>query len=56
MGYLQEFEAELVNLLKTAPGPDAIVNWVKDEILKSYRNGLAEGRKTSASSRRSKQE
>ena len=42
MGYMHEFERELrARLLDIEPGADELVQWLKDQMLQSYRNGLA---------------
>ena len=46
MTYLQQFEVELTKKLNS--GTDntaAIVRWVSEKVLESYRNGLAAGEK-----------
>jgi hypothetical protein len=40
MGHLQTFEAELRGRLEQGD-LEALVKWVKDQVLASYRNGLA---------------
>jgi hypothetical protein len=40
MGHLQNFEAELRNHI-ASDDTDTLVSWVKEQVLQSYRNGLA---------------
>jgi hypothetical protein len=40
MGHLQTFEAELRGRLEEGD-VEALVKWVKEQVLASYRNGLA---------------
>ena len=39
MSYIEQFEAELVKKLQSAEDPAAIVRWVSEKVLESYRNG-----------------
>ena len=43
MGYMNEFEEQLRAKLdgKMEEEPDDLVQWLKEQILQSYRNGLA---------------
>ena len=45
MTYIEQFEQELVKKLQSAEEPAAIVRWVSEEVVKSYRNGIATGQK-----------
>lgn len=42
MGHLESIEQELRELLTHAE-PEAVVSWVKERVLQSYKNGLARG-------------
>lgn len=46
MSYIQEFEAELmVKLGSSTESSEAIVRWVSEKVLESYRNGIVAGQK-----------
>ncbi len=45
MTYIEQFEQELVKKLQGTEEPAAIVRWVSEEVVKSYRNGIATGQK-----------
>ncbi len=45
MTYIHEFEAELVKKLEGAEDTAAIVRWVSEKVLESYRNGITAGQK-----------
>jgi hypothetical protein len=47
MGYMDELEANLRRILDAVPGKgrDAIIRLMKEEVLRSYKNGLAAGRR-----------
>jgi hypothetical protein len=45
MSYIEEFEAELVKKLQSNEAPAAIVRWVSEKVLESYRNGITAGQK-----------
>ena len=45
MSYIEQFEAELVKKLRSAEDPAAIVRWVSEKVLESYRNGITAGQK-----------
>jgi hypothetical protein len=44
MNYLSEFEQTLARKLVSNETADAIVRWVSEEVLKSYRNGIKAGK------------
>jgi len=44
MGYINDFERDLrarIEALEPGVEPDALVQWLKDQMLQSYRNGLS---------------
>lgn len=43
--YIQEFEAELLKKLEGGEDTAAIVRWISEKVLESYRNGIAAGQK-----------
>ena len=45
MGYIQEFEAEVVRKVQSTEEPAEIVRWVSEKVLESYRNGITAGQK-----------
>ena len=46
MTYIQQFEAELLKKLNDSnEGDTAIVRWVSERVLESYRNGITAGQK-----------
>lgn len=46
MTYIQEFETELAKKLEGgAENTDAIVRWVSEKVLESYKNGITAGQK-----------
>ncbi|MES3030955.1 MAG: hypothetical protein V4697_00920 [Patescibacteria group bacterium] len=45
MTYIQEFEAELLKKLNGSEDEFAIVRWVSEKVLESYRNGITAGQK-----------
>ena len=46
MTYIQQFEAELLKKLNDSNESDtAIVRWVSERVLESYRNGITAGQK-----------
>jgi hypothetical protein len=45
MGYLNQFETELAKKLESAEDIAAIVRWVSEKVLESYRNGITAGQK-----------
>lgn len=44
MGYIQDIEREVRELLD-AGDTDAVVRFVKEKVLESYKNGIKEGKK-----------
>lgn len=45
MTYIEQFEQELVKKLQSSEEPAAIVRWAGEQVLASYKNGIAAGRK-----------
>jgi uncharacterized membrane-anchored protein len=45
MSYIEQFEQELVKKLQGAEDTAAIVRWVSEKVLESYRNGITAGQK-----------
>ena len=45
MTYIQQFEAELAKKLEGGEDTAAIVRWVAERVLESYKNGIAAGEK-----------
>jgi hypothetical protein len=45
MTYIEQFETELVKKLTSNEGEAAIVRWVSEKVLESYRNGITAGQK-----------
>ena len=45
MSYIKDFEIELLKKLNSTEDKTAIVRWVAEKILESYRNGITAGRK-----------
>jgi len=46
MSYIQEFETELMAKLgSSTESAEAIVRWVSEKVLESYRNGINAGQK-----------
>jgi len=46
MGHLQQFEAELrtrIDAIEPGAEPDDLIHWLKEQVLASYKNGLASG-------------
>jgi hypothetical protein len=43
MSYLNEFEQELKAKLQSAEGEEAIIRWISEKVLESYRNGIKAG-------------
>jgi len=43
MTYIQEFETELLKKLNGSEAETAIVRWVSEKVLESYRNGITAG-------------
>ena len=45
MSYIDEFEVELAKKLASTEDPAAIIRWISEKVLESYRNGITAGRK-----------
>jgi uncharacterized membrane-anchored protein len=45
MSYIKEFENELMKKLNSTEEDAAIVRWVAERVLESYKNGIAAGQK-----------
>lgn len=45
MTYIQQFETELMKKLAGSEDNEAIVRWVSERVLESYKNGIAAGQK-----------
>jgi hypothetical protein len=45
MSYIETFEAELMDKLQGSEDAAAIVKWVSEKVLESYKNGITAGRK-----------
>lgn len=45
MTYIEQFEQELVKKLQSSEEPAAIVRWAGEQVLASYKNGIAAGKK-----------
>jgi hypothetical protein len=45
MSYIKDFEAELLKKLNGSEDDAAIVRWVSERVLESYRNGITAGQK-----------
>ena len=45
MSYMNEFEAELRKKLNGQVSEDAVVKWICEKVLESYRNGISAGQK-----------
>jgi hypothetical protein len=43
MSYIDEFERELPKKLEAAEETAAVVRWVSERVLESYRNGITAG-------------
>ena len=41
MSYMDDFERDLVNVLEEAPDQKTVINFVKNKMLESYRNGMS---------------
>jgi hypothetical protein len=52
MSYIEQFEKELATKLTSGETGEAIVSWVSEKVLESYKNGIAAGRKKAAASRK----
>jgi uncharacterized membrane-anchored protein len=45
MTYIEQFEQELVKKLQSSEDSAAIVRWISEKVLESYKNGITAGRK-----------
>jgi uncharacterized membrane-anchored protein len=45
MTYIEQFEQELVKKLQSNEDSAAIVRWVSEKVLESYKNGITAGQK-----------
>ena len=45
MSYIKDFEAELLKKLRGTEDDAAVVHWVCERMLESYRNGITAGQK-----------
>ena len=45
MTYIEQFEQELVKKLQGKEDSAAIIRWVSEKVLESYRNGITAGQK-----------
>jgi len=45
MSYIEEFEQELAQKLMSGETAEAVVRWVSEKVLQSYRNGIKAGQK-----------
>ena len=45
MSYIEQFEQELIKKLQSSEDAAAIVRWVSEKVLESYRNGITAGQK-----------
>lgn len=45
MTYIEQFEAELAQKLNGAEDTAAIIRWISEKVLESYRNGITAGQK-----------
>ncbi len=43
MTYIKQFEQELIEKLQSSEDPAAVVRWVSEKVLESYRNGITAG-------------
>lgn len=43
MSYISEFEAELQAKLQSNQNDEALIGWVSEKVLESYRNGIKAG-------------
>ena len=44
MGHIQQFETELrarIEAIQPGAEPEDLIHWLKEQVLQSYRNGLA---------------
>jgi uncharacterized membrane-anchored protein len=49
--YIEQFESELLSKLNGNEDEGAIVRWVSEKVLESYRNGITAGQKAGIASR-----
>ena len=52
MSYIETFEQELAKKLISSETSEAIVRWVSEKVLESYKNGITAGLKKAAGSRK----
>jgi hypothetical protein len=45
MSYIADFDSELTAKLESNEGTEAIVRWVSEKVLQSYKNGITAGQK-----------
>jgi hypothetical protein len=45
MSYMDDFERDLAGVLENAPDQKTVINFVKNKMLESYRNGIAAAKK-----------
>jgi len=45
MSYIEQFEAELTNKLNSTEDKAAIIRWISEKVLESYKNGITAGQK-----------
>jgi len=45
MSYIEQFEQELVKKLQSSEDSSAIVKWISEKVLESYKNGITAGQK-----------
>jgi uncharacterized membrane-anchored protein len=45
MSYIETFEAELAAKLNSEEEVGAIIRWISEKVLESYRNGITAGQK-----------
>ena len=45
MTYIEQFEQELVKKLQSSEETAAIIKWISEKVLESYRNGITAGQK-----------
>ena len=52
MSYIEQFEQELIVKLNTKEDNAAVVRWVSQKVLESFKHGIATGQKKAAVSRK----